>query len=112
MQSMPIEWQERMVLCLEQIREAYRDVGQAPGYKVDPVDWNYPEDLGYDQRKALGITREGEEDDDGEGDLGDYYDAAGNVLQGCSVPVPAREPLPHYRRGFVEPGPYTSEVAR
>lgn len=94
MQSMPLEWQERMVACLEEMRKSFAHIEQAPGYKVEPVDWEYPEDLGDTQREALGITRE---------DDGYFYDALGNVLQGPSVPVPAREPLPHYRHGYVEP---------
>jgi hypothetical protein len=95
MQSMPVEWQERMVACLEEVREAFRDVEQAPGYKVESVEWEYPEDLGTSQREALGIAYNEDADE--------YYDAVGNVVQGCSVPVPAREPLPHYRHGYVEP---------
>jgi hypothetical protein len=95
MQSMPLEWQERMVTCLQEMREAFRHVEQAPGYKVEPVDWQYPEDLGTSQREARGIAYDEK--------TGEYFDDVGNVLQGCSVPVPAREPLPHYRRGYVEP---------
>lgn len=95
MQSMPVEWQRRMVTCLEELHDAFSHIEHAPGYKVDPVDWHYPEDLSSQQCEALGITCDEQ--------TGEYFDAVGNVLQGSSVPVPAVEPLPHYRRGYVEP---------
>ncbi|MFJ2399794.1 hypothetical protein ACIOUE_00720 [Streptomyces xanthochromogenes] len=35
MQSMPIEWQERMVACLEELREAFWHVEQPEAFRVE-----------------------------------------------------------------------------
>lgn len=109
MQSMPVEWQARMVTCLRQLDQAFDHVEKAPSYKVEPVEWSYLDDLSAAQMTALGI---GAPDPDDEDDSGNYYDRYGNErdTNTACVPVPVREPLPHYRHSYVEPGPYDAEV--
>lgn len=38
LQSMPDEWQERFVACLDELEAAARDVPQAYGYRVMAID--------------------------------------------------------------------------
>lgn len=105
LQSMPIEWQERMVACLEELDAAFAHVERAPGYEVTPCDWVSPEDLTTAQMELLGITHDPVDEDNPDGSDYVYHDRAGNELDSCGdrQPVPATEALPHYRRGYVEP---------
>lgn len=107
MQSMPVEWQHRMVTCLEEIEAAFVHIEQAPGYEVKACRWEYPEDMGDDQREALGITVSYDGDPDGDWQERWFHDSNGDEIpSGCaSVPIPMRDPVPHYNRGrtFIEP---------
>jgi len=40
MQSMSVEWQEKMVALLEEMREAYPDQEWPPSYRVSAIDYN------------------------------------------------------------------------
>lgn len=40
LQSMPGEWQERMVACLQELDDHFAEMPHAPGYRVQAVDWN------------------------------------------------------------------------
>ena len=106
MQSMPIEWQQRMVACLEEMQQAFEHIEHPEGYKVEPVRWEYPGDLSLAERKWLGIgCNRDDEEDAVEVVETEYYDRDGNHLDrhAASVAVPVRDPLPPYRRGYVEP---------
>lgn len=106
MQSMPVEWQDRMVACLQEMRDAFRHVEQPEGYEVKPCEWTYVGDLSDGQMKALDITRETEDEDGNEHERAIYYDASGTELEDIHrAPVPVRDTLPHYRHGYVEPSP-------
>ena len=96
MQSMPVEWQQRMVACLEELDDAFRDVEQAPGYEVQACEWLAP----YDMDVAT-LTRAGVTVDDECSESPTYYDRAGNELDGeiGRVAVPITDPVPHYNRG-------------
>lgn len=100
MHSMPLPWQQRMVACLEELRAAFGHVEQAPGYDVQPCDWAAPHDVSDAELRAARVEVV---DEDGE----TVYYRDGDQLDPhvTCVPVPAVEPLPQYRRGFVQPWP-------
>lgn len=103
MQSMPDGWQDRMVGCLEELRDAYRHVAQAPGYEVSAVDWKYANELSDVEMRLTGVTYD--PDREGAYDSG-YRDRDDDELGSVDrVAVPAHEPVPHYNRGraYVEP---------
>lgn len=103
MQSMPVEWQDRMVACLEELHDAFDHVEQASGYEVHACRWAYVDDLDEETQRRLGITSEGW---DGTTEIV-YCDRSGSWIDRntACVPVPIVEPVPHYNRGrtFVEP---------
>lgn len=123
MQSMPIEWQERMTACLDEMYDAFQHVPQAEAYKVEAATEHEVSDLTDAQRKQLGITADwyrgeippdglGEqalaewqnEHEDPEGPV--YHDAVGTELDPHQlVVVPTSDPVPHYNRGrtYIEP---------
>lgn len=99
MQSMPVEWQERMVRCLEELDDAFSHIERAPGYEVKACRWAEPWELSPGERDLTRVTF----DEDTE----TYYDERGTELNPHSacVAVPVHEPVPHYNRGrtFIEP---------
>lgn len=104
MQSMPVDWQERIVGCLEELDAAFDHVERAPGYEVHACRWLAPVDMDDRAMLLAGVTC----DDAGESDRPAYYDRDGNELDPeiGRVPVRCAEPVPHYNRGrtFIEPG--------
>lgn len=106
MQSMPVEWQQRMVRCLEELDEAFGHIERAPGYEVKACRWTYVADLDNATEQRLGITSGDWDSDDPDAEIV-YYDRDGNELgkNTACVPVPVAEPVPRYNRGrtFIEP---------
>jgi hypothetical protein len=121
MQSMPIEFQERMVACLEELADAFAHVEQAEAFAVEAGEEHLVDELTEQQMKQLGITCE-EYDDDPPGALDDeqtedwekahrlpepqFYDKDGDEIDGQSyVIIPCDDPVPHYNRGrtYIEP---------
>jgi hypothetical protein len=102
MQSMPIDWQQRMVACLDELRDAFDHIEQATCYIVEPaVEVEYS-DLTKEMRKQIGVDR-----GDGDPDQRLYYDRYGTEHEGWEralVPT-GRDPVPHYNRGrtYIEP---------
>ncbi|MEU3851763.1 hypothetical protein [Streptomyces sp. NPDC029554] len=122
LQSMPIEWQERMVACLEELREAYRHIEQPEGFKVEAATALQVSDLDDAQLKQLGIAEDwyrGETPPEGldaealreweaehESPEGPTYSRNGEEIDGDEhVLLPAIDPVPHYNRGrtYIEP---------
>lgn len=113
MQSMPVEWQQRMVACLDELRSAFAHIEHADYYKVDAADEAYYSDLDDWQMKQLGISRpdggdddETDESEDADSDV--FYDRDGNEHQGHDrllIPRIGGDPIPHYNRGrtYIEP---------
>lgn len=100
MQSMPLDWQRRMVACLEEMRAAFEHVEKPDSYKVEPVEWVAPSDLTDAQLRLAGVTRDNEDDD-----RVVYHDRDGNELdehREC-VALPVVDTLPGYRHSYVEP---------
>lgn len=90
MQSMPVGWQERMVACLEELREAYSQLEWPDGYIVLP---GREHEYGSLSRAARHLVEHLETD-------GQDRERWERVL----VPM-GDDPVPHYNRGrtFVEP---------
>lgn len=130
LQSMPIEFQERMVACLEELREAYRHIEQPQTFKVEAAEEHTVSEMNAAQLKQAGITEDwydGETPPDGLSaeDLAewqnrheqlspDYYDADGNELdEHGRVLLPVADPVPHYSRGrtYIAPRPAVPSAA-
>jgi len=112
MQSMPLEWQHRMVSVLRDFDTAFEGVERPAEYEVKPVEWSAPEDLSADELRAAGVLVVDDDPDDPDNiECTYFYD--GNEIESWHrvIPVPARDPLPHYRYHMVDPGPYGAEVA-
>jgi hypothetical protein len=109
MQSMPVDWQTRMVACLEELTSAYSHIEHPDAYDVTAaVECTYS-DLSEEDMKELGIDRATEPAHaDDETWERRYYDRRGDEHQACDrvlVPRLGGDPVPHYNRGrtFVEP---------
>jgi len=120
MQSMPIEWQERMVACLDEIHDAFRHVEQAEGYEVHAATGHELVELTDEQRAALGFSEVWYDDEEPTGlepaalaewqdahelpDAPVFHDANGNeVSYSHFVQLRCDDPLPHYRHAYIEP---------
>ncbi|MFF0597891.1 hypothetical protein [Streptomyces antibioticus] len=120
MQSMPIEWQERMVACLEELHAAYGHIEQPERFKVEAATEHQVSDLTEQQMTRLGITEDwyrGETPPDGlspedltqweaehEDPDGPVYHRDGEEIDGGErVLLPAVDPIPHYRHAYIEP---------
>jgi hypothetical protein len=122
MQSMPIEWQERMAACLNEMRGAFDHVEQAKGYEVHAATMHEVDALTDEQRAERGITEHWYDADEptdlSAGDLAEwknihelpdapvYRDADGQELDyDHSVQIRCEDPVPHYNRGrtYIEP---------
>ncbi|MGW4670119.1 hypothetical protein [Streptomyces sp. NPDC004324] len=120
MQCMPLAWQDRMVACLEEMREAFEGVPQAEGFRVEAATEHIVNEMTPIQLDEAGIT-EDEYDEPVPEDLGPfdlaewreehakpeptYSDRDGNELDGHQrVLLPAVDPVPHYRHApYIEP---------
>jgi hypothetical protein len=112
MQSMPAEWQRRMVACLEELQAAYSHIDHPDAFIVEAaVECEY-QDLNDADMRELGITRG---DTDGEGDSEErYYDRRGDEHQPWErilVPAPGGDPIPPYNRGRTRVAPGAPWVA-
>lgn len=105
MQSMPLDWQHRMVACLEEMRAAFEHVEKPDSYKVEPVQWAAPSDLTDAQLRLVGVTQDPADPDDEDDVTTVYHDRDGNELDSYRecVPLPVSDPLPGYRHCYVPP---------
>lgn len=119
MQSMPLEWQERMVACLTELDSAFAGVETPEAFIVEAARESTYDDLTDSDMAALGVTRPDaadgdEEDDDDRPDV--WYDRDSHEHQGGDrVLVPTGfDPVPHYNRGrtYIEPAVAEAEVDR
>jgi hypothetical protein len=125
LQSMPIEFQERMVACLEELSAAFEHIDQPEAFKVEAATECIVNEMGFDLLEEAGITEDWYDEPVPEDlspfDLAEwraehekaaptYYDRDGNELDGHErVMLPAADPVPHYNRGrtYIEPRPTT-----
>lgn len=115
MQSMPTEWQERMVACLNEMQDAYSHLEQAEAYEVTPSTEHIVGEMSDLQLRMAGISVDlygGEVPPAGlNGDaLAEWqekhetaepaYSRNGVELDAVErVLVPTIDPVPHYNRG-------------
>ena len=122
MQSMPAEWQQRMVACLREMDTAFEHVPQPEAFRVEAATEHLVGELDTDQLETAGIT-ETEYDEPVPEDLGPFdlsewreehakatptyhHDATGREMDPDErVLLPAVDPVPHYDRGraFIQP---------
>lgn len=98
MQSMPVDWQHRMVACLAELDDAFDHLELPASFIVEAAQEFEYGDLSPEQMKALGI--EPEEDADGLPRF--YYDRHGKEHERSDrvlVPLPGGDPIPLYDRG-------------
>jgi hypothetical protein len=125
MQSMPIEWQERMVACLEELDAAFQHVEQPDRYKVEAATEHIVWEMTEAELAEAGIEADwygGETPPEGltadefaewraqhEQDRPEYYRIGdGEELDPHSrVLLAVPDPVPHYNRGrtYIEPRP-------
>lgn len=122
MQSMPLDWQQRMVACLEELAAAYEHIEQPEVFDVKAATAHEAWELSEAQRKQAGIVVDwyrGETPPEGwsEEDLAEWryhhedpdgptYSRDGEELDPHErVLLPAPDPVPHYNRGrtYIEP---------
>ena len=127
MQSMPIEWQERMVACLREMDDAFEHVQRAEAFDVFPGDEHLVEDLTERQLTQLGITRSWPEGHSSECEDAEcpgggechpslplYRDSTGREMDsGEYVLTRKPDPVPHYNRGrtYIPPRTPTTVTA-
>jgi hypothetical protein len=103
LQSMPLDWQDKLVKLLDQLEAAFGGVDVE--YHVETGQWVYANECTGDQLKLAGVTRHLPEDNDPNGEVV-YYDRTGQEIPyGGRVFVPGPDPIPHYNRGrtIIEP---------
>lgn len=121
MQSMPIEWQERMVACLNELQDAFEHIPQPEVFDVKAATEHIVNELGFDLLKEAGITEDwygkpvptdlppedqAEWKAEHEKNAPTYYDRDGRELDPNErIYLPAGDPVPHYNRGrtYIEP---------
>ena len=117
MQSMPIEWQQRMVACLTELGESFQHIEQPQAYKVEAATEHIVNEMSQAQLAEAGIEADwydGETPPTGltgeefaewraqhEQDSPAYYHVGdGDEIDPNSrVWLPASDPVPHYDRG-------------
>jgi hypothetical protein len=98
LEHMPEEWQHQFVTMLDELAAAYEHLDRPEGYEVYPCRWVMVEDLSEADREATGVIVSHSEE------ATTFYSRDGDELDPQQrVPVPARDPIPHYRHGRVEP---------
>ena len=109
MQSMPTEWQTRMVACLEELHDAFQHVPQAEAYDVTAATVHEAGDLNPIQLELAGIDVD--YDEDTETTTYSSRRTGDEVAWDERVLLPAADPVPHYNRGrtYIEPQIATSE---
>jgi predicted DNA-binding protein len=123
LQSMPTEWQERMVACLEELDAAFQHVEQPDRYKVEAATEHIINEMTEAQLAEAGIEADwygGETPPEGltadefaewraqhEQDRPEYYRIGdGEELDPHTrVLLTVPDPVPHYNRGrtYIEP---------
>jgi len=115
LQSMPTEWQERMVACLNEMQDAYSHLEQVEAYEVTPSTEHIVGEMSDLQLRMVGISVDLYGGEDPPADLaGDElaewqekhetaeptYSRDGVELDAIErVLLPTIDPVPHYNRG-------------
>ncbi|MGW6292467.1 hypothetical protein [Streptomyces sp. NPDC055058] len=127
MQSMPLDWQQRMVACLEELHAAFEHVPQAEVYDVKAATEHIVGEMTDSELAKAGIEADwyggetppeglsaedfGEWREQHEQDAADFYRIGDGdeVDRHSRVLLAASDPVPHYNRGrtYIEPQPRT-----
>lgn len=108
MQSMPDEWQNRMVACLNELEEAFRHIDHPECFFVKTAKEREIWELSHTEQNLVldGKVEEVSLDDEGE-ELDDtiFYLNGKEVEGDYRVHLPVDDPVPHYNRGrtYIEP---------
>ncbi|MGW6638511.1 hypothetical protein [Streptomyces cyaneofuscatus] len=121
LQSMPAEFQQRLVDCLNELRAAYAHTEQPEGFKVEAAISREIGELTEAELADLGITEDwydgktppgglSEEDLNewraaNEADSPRYFRDGSEVDGDDQILIPVPDPVPHYQRGrtYIEP---------
>ncbi|MFD3638253.1 hypothetical protein [Streptomyces griseus] len=122
MQSMPADWQERMVSCLNELRDAYSHIEQPERFKVEAAVSRDISELTEAEQTAHGVVEDwyrGETPPAGlsEADLHEwqaahedpdgpqYFHDGSEVSGDDQMLIPVPDPVPHYQRGrtYIKP---------
>lgn len=104
MQSMPLEWQERMVGLLNEYDAAFDHVEKPDCFNVEAAEERCVDELSEAELRMIGCSREDFEDENDDGFFFAVYDKSGSEIEpGSRVTFPVYDPVPHYKRGYVEP---------
>lgn len=116
MQSMPLDWQDRIVACLEELDDAYHHIDHPRCYQVTAATEVEYGDLTDAQMRQIGAatcTEEDHEPGTAEAEhCPHYYDADSNEHDRWHrALVPTSDPIPDYNRGrtYIPPAPSTQE---
>lgn len=122
LQSMPIEFQERIVACLEELQAAFAHIPQPEVFDVKAATEHIVNEMTDEQLEEAGIEADWYDEpvpeDLGPFDLAEWraehekdgptYNRDGEELDSHErVLLPATDPVPHYNRGrtYIEPRP-------
>jgi hypothetical protein len=106
MQSMPPEWQQRMVACLKELRDAFEHIEQPEAYTVIPGTEHILNEMTDSQLYAAGIKATGDDENGPTAETRYHRVKDGAELDGSEhVLLPTADPVPHYNRGrtYIEP---------
>jgi hypothetical protein len=104
-QSMPTEWQERMVRCLEELQAAYQHLPQPEAYEIIPGTEHEVGSLTADQLAAAGVTFER----DVAGCIDRYWRDGQELNPEDLVLLPGTDPIPPYNRGRTYLPPFDAD---
>src|SRR5690606_23005166 len=122
LQSMPLDWQQRMAACLDELHEAFSHIEQPEAFHVEAATGHIVNEMTEVELRQAGITADwyggqvlpgdtipGPEFDEWreqhETDEPVYYRDGEELDPHSRVLVPAADPVPHYSRGrtYIEP---------
>ncbi len=112
MQSMPDEWQNRMVQCLNELEEAFDHIEQPETFFVKAAVEREICNLTEQERDQCleGKVEEIDTDDEGEDLEEAIFLLDGQEVEGWQrVLLPAEDSIPHYNRGRTHIEPLTKE---
>lgn len=119
MQSMPLEWQERMVGCLEELRDAFAHIEQPHAFRVEAATEHIVNEMTPAELAAAGIEDDWYAGETPPTQLTDdelaqwrdeheqvapcYYHDGAELDPHQRFLLPTADPIPHYRHAYIEP---------
>ncbi len=113
LQSMPADWQQRFVACLQEYNAAFDAVETPDAYQVTAGREVEYAELTYAQRRYLGITKEKLSAKQADEREPLFYDKDGNEREGWHTAIlPVPDELQDYQRGRRHIAPDLEAIAR